>query len=164
MIAVEEFFTAHVFVADRDVALADGEFPRPAWQGVLVEADQGIVVGDQPPGIGAATEGIDLIPAQVPTPAADDLARGAAAAAGEHGKAFVFQLFEVEHAPQAYDGSKDTGQQAAAQGAVGIFEARLRCAQPLEGLGQQQEGAGVLSGGKKKASAGKGTGWPASGG
>src|SRR5262249_8043734 len=112
-VAVEELLAAHVLVARGHVALANGELPRPARQGVLVKADQGVVAADPLPGARPPTEGIDLVPAQVPPPAAHAVPRGAGAAAAEHGDAPVLHLVQVEEASQADDGGEHTGQQPA---------------------------------------------------
>src|SRR5262249_6663474 len=113
VVAVEQFFAAHVLVARGHVALAEGVLARPARQGVLVETDQGVVAADPFPRRSPPAEGIDLVPAQVPPPAADGVPRGAGAAAAEHGEAPVLHLVQVEQALQADDGGEHTGQQPA---------------------------------------------------
>src|SRR5262249_40351308 len=113
VVAVEPFLAAHVLVARGHVALAEGVLARPARQGVLVEADQGVVAADPLPGGSPPAEGIDLVPAQVPPPAADEVPRRAGAAAAEHGEAPVLHLAKMEEALQADDGGEHTAQQPA---------------------------------------------------
>ena len=157
VVAVEELRATPVLVAGGNVALADRELVGPAWDAVLVEADQGVVAADPIPGGGAATKGIDFVPGQVPAPGADLLPRRAGAAAGEQGEARIVHLLEMEDALQADHRGEHTGQQSALQGPVGVLEAFLGGGEPVEGLGQEQEGAGVVGGCKKKSLGGRGT-------
>src|SRR5208337_1989355 len=113
------------FVARGDVALADAEFLGPARNGVLVEADHGVLVAEQVPGISPAAKGIDLVPGQVPPPTADGVPRWATAAATQPGEAGIFHLVEVEDAFDADHQREDAGQQALAQRAVVVREAFL---------------------------------------
>jgi len=158
LVAVEEFLAVHVLVAGGDVALAQGELAGPAWDGVLVEADQGVPVADQVPGVSAAAEGIDLVPGQVTPPAADEVPRRAGEPAGEQGEASVLHLVEVEDASHADHQGEHAGQQSATQRAVLVRETPLGRGEPAEGGGQQEEGAGVLSGREKNWRGGGGTG------
>src|SRR5262245_14841402 len=160
VVAVEELLAAHVLVAGAHVALADGELPRPAGQGVIVEADQGVVAVDPLPGARPAAEGIDLVPAQVPPPTAHEVPRRAGAAAAEYSEAPVLHLVQVEKPLQADDRGEHAGQQPALERAVVIGEAAPGNGQPVEGSGQEQEGAGVLGGGKKNSGGGCGRGAP----
>ena len=112
MVAVEQLFAAHVLVACGDIAFANVEFVRPAWDGVFVEADQGVIAVDQVPRAGATTEGIDLIPGQVATPGTDKLTPGNGQTPGEQGEAAVGQLLQMKDAFEPDHGSKSTGQQA----------------------------------------------------
>ena len=84
----------------------------------------------------------------------------AAAAATEQSKANILHLVEMPDPLQADDQGKDTGQQPAPQAVLGVAEARLRRGQPVQRLGHQQKGAGVLGPCGQKGGAGMGTGCP----
>ncbi len=111
-------------------------------------------------GGGTAAEGVDLVPGQVPAPAADAVPRRAAAAPGQQGEADIFHLVEVPDPLQADDQGKDAGQQAAPQRAPRVGEAIPSHRQPVQGLRHQQERARVLRPRGEKGGAGVGTGWP----
>src|SRR5436190_1912283 len=156
VVAVEQLLAAHVLVARGHVALLDVELVGPARDGVLVVADQRVLALDQVPGAGPPAEGIDLIPAQVPPPAADGVPRRATPPAGQDGEAQVLHLVEVVDPLQADEKGEDAGQQAALQGAVVVGQAAPGGAEPGQGLAHQQEGAGVLRAAEQKGGAGGG--------
>src|ERR1700677_248329 len=157
--AGEQFLAAHVLVACSDIALADAELLRLAWNGVLVEADHRFLVAEQVPRARAAAEGIDLIPGQVTPPATDRVARRATMAATQSGEAGVGHLVQVEDTFQADHQGEDAGQQALAQATVVVSEAILSRGQPVQSLGHQQERARILGLGDEKGGGGRGTGW-----
>jgi hypothetical protein len=80
---------------------------------MLVVAEQGSIALDEVPGAGAAAEGIDLIPRQVSTPAADAVPRRAAPAAAQQGETHVLHLVKVPQPLQADHQGEDAGQQPA---------------------------------------------------
>src|ERR1022692_4872657 len=124
-VGVEQFLATHVLVACRNVAFLDVKFACPAWQGVFIVADQGVLAFDQVPGKGAATKGIHFIPGQMTPPSANQLPRWARAAAGQERKTAVVHLVEMKDALQARDQGKYARQQTALQGAVVVAEASL---------------------------------------
>src|ERR1019366_10151899 len=109
VVAAEQFFATHVLVAGGDVALADAEFLGPTRDGVLVEAHQCVLVTEQMPRAGAAAKGIDFMPGQVPTPAADGVPRRTTAAATQSGEAGVFHVVQMEDTFHAGDQGEDAG-------------------------------------------------------
>ena len=142
-------------------ASADAKLPRPARDGVLIEAEPGRTATDEVPGEGAATEGLHLVPTQVPPPAADEVPRRTRQPSRQQGEAAILHRVEVEQALQTDHQAEDAGQQAALQGVVRIDETVLRRGQPAQGLGHQQEGTGILCPCEEKGGGGNGTGRPA---
>src|SRR5439155_18892126 len=135
------------------------EFPRPARDGVLVEAHHGVLIIEQVPRAGATTKGIHSVPGQVPPPGADRVPRRTATAAAQSGEAGVFHLIQMEDAFHADQQREDTGQQALPQGAEVICETFLGRGQPVQGLRHQQERPRVLRPRREKGGGGSGTGW-----
>src|SRR5258708_18554572 len=156
----EQLFATHVLVACRNVAFLDVKFACPAWQGVFIVADQGVLAFDQVPGKRAATKSIGFIPRQMTPPGADHLPRRATAAAGQERETTVFHVVQMKDAFQARHQPKHARQQTAIERGVVVAEARLRSLQPLQGLRHQQARTRELRRRDEKGGAGNGTGWP----
>ena len=161
IVTVVQLLAAHVFVAGGHVALSDRESAGPAGNAVLVEADRGFFARDPVSRTGAATEAIDLIPGEMPTPRADQVPRRTPPTAAEKRESQVLHLVEMKDAWHADHQGKHTAQQSAPERSVLVAKAVLRGGQPTQGVGQQQEGAGVLRGREKNPAFGSGTGNPA---
>lgn len=134
IVGIKQLLATHVLVARGDVAFADMKLVRPARNGVLVITDQSILALEQIPGAGSPAERIDLIPRQMPPPAADGVAAGATHPTGQQRKAKVFHLVEVPDTVQPYDRGKDAGQQPARQCVEPVAHAVACDVQPVEGF------------------------------
>jgi hypothetical protein len=106
----------------------------------------------------------DLVPGEMATPRADEVPRRTPPTAAEKRESQVFHLVEMEHAWHADHQGEYAAEQSAPERPVLVTEAVLRGGQPAQGVGQQQEGAGVLRGREKNSACGSGTGNPAAGG
>jgi hypothetical protein len=151
---VEQLLATHVLVAGGDVAFGDAELVRPAGNAVFVIADQSQVIAQPLPGTGAAAEGIDRVPGQMASPAADQLTRRTTTAAGQQGEPQVVHLLQMPEPLQADDQSKGAGQEAAWQTAERIGQTGAGNGQPAERLAHQQEGARILRVSEQKGGAG----------
>src|SRR4029077_7989717 len=102
------------------------------------------LVAKQMPREGATAKGIDLVPAQMPTPGTDRVPRRTTAAAAECREGEGFHLVQMEDPFDAGDQREDAGQQTLSQRAVFVCETLLGRGQPIQGLRHQEERARVL--------------------